>query len=73
MLKIKDLNLTIERPRANGSKLTDRVYASEIEKQNKVEECVHYTYYTAMVSTCSGLCKICGLCSTMCPGCSIFL
>ncbi len=61
MLKIKDLNLTIERPRANGSKLTDRIYASEIEKQNKVEECVYYTYYTAMVSTCSGLCKTCGL------------
>ena len=53
MLKIKDLNLTIERPRAMGSKLKDRVWASDGEKLNKVEECVHYTYFTAIVSTCS--------------------
>ena len=50
MLKIEDLNLTIERPRVNGSKLKDRVFFSDGERLNKVEECIHYTYFTAIVS-----------------------
>jgi hypothetical protein len=50
MVRVKDLNLTLLRPRDEKSKLKNRTFSSEEDKQRTVEDCLRYTYYTAIVS-----------------------
>ena len=50
MVRVKDLNLSLLRPRDEKSKLKNRTFSSEEDKQRTVEDCLRYTYYTAIVS-----------------------